>query len=75
MMDVRYWNIRRDGWLVIRPGIRPTALYVSFDPVRRRFYEHRTYPLGAVEQGTPIDPAYIDPRAVAEATAYSLLPR
>ncbi|EUB97268.1 hypothetical protein PMI07_000844 [Rhizobium sp. CF080] len=74
MIDLDYWNVRRDGRLIIRPGIKPGALYISFDPASRRFTAHNSYPLHATD-GLTIEPDRIDPRAVAETTAYSILRR
>lgn len=73
MIDLRYWNIRKDGHLILRPNVPPLGIYVSFNPVTRKFLRHNVYPLetdGAA--WLPIAPDRISAGAVAEAIAHAL---
>nr|CAD6606078.1 hypothetical protein RNT25_01779 [arsenite-oxidising bacterium NT-25] len=73
---MNYWNVRKDGQLVLRPNVRPAGIYVSFDPLKRLFFRHEVHPMSrpaSQDYWTPFSPDRIDPRAVAEATAYSII--
>lgn len=73
-INLRYWNVRKDGRLVLRPNVHPMGIYVSFDPVQRKFMRHNVYPLEADGAAwLPIDASRISCGAVAEALAVALV--